>query len=184
MNKFHELGFIEDNRDLHLPSSLLKTSFTIKSLYLLSKFNRVEAGCASWRHCGIPTTVCNFDQISRCLLAILSEWTDIPPRHHLELEGDDTMTCRAARMFSKILPSWIWSTAVSVVRPNLEVYWTSRTFGPHLCLNGTRSLIEWGNDDRINLRASTRPCSFLSLSSERGGWQDSPLGSTNFSTTI
>ena len=54
------------------------------------------------------------------------------------------MTCRAARMFSKILPGWIWSTAVSVVRPNLEVFWTSRTFGPHLCLNGTRSLIEWG----------------------------------------
>ncbi len=57
------------------------------------------------------------------------------------------MSCRTARMFSN--PAQLDLVCCKCGSTDLEVFYPSRTFGPHLCLGCVQSLVEWETSTAI-----------------------------------
>jgi hypothetical protein len=93
----------------------------------------------------------NCEQTAICLVGILQ----ITLVGFLRPEGDDIVTCRAARSSQNLFRIDL-AFCCECGSADLEVCYTSKALGPHLCPTCTQSMVEYGTWKDTQTRSSMR----------------------------
>ena len=110
-----------------------------------------SAGVLVWRRPHLFFNLTNCEQTAICLLGILS----LTLAGSLRPEGDDIVTCRVARSSRNLLRIDL-AFCCECGSADLEVCYTSKALGPHLCPTCVQYKVKYGTCEDTQRRSPMR----------------------------